>query len=87
MTEERSRSWFQKKDDRTRYGATITYLPLTRISGFQIQERRRFRILELEAQAAHGAEKIQVLFSTQYEKEVTGLLRDAFQKHTVEKQG
>ena len=80
ITEERSRSWFQKKDDRTRYGAIITYLPLTRISGFRIQERRRFRILELEAQAAHGAEKIQVLFATEYEKEITGLLREAFQQ-------
>jgi len=87
ITEERSRSWFQKKEDRTRYGAIITYLPLARISGFRIQECRRFRILELQAQAARGVEKIQVLFATEYEKEITGLLRKALQQHTVEKQG
>jgi len=86
ITEERSRSWFQKKDDRTRYGAIITYLPLSRISGFRIQERRRFRILELEAQAAHGAEKFQVLFSTDKQEEVTRLLRHSFQPDMVEKQ-
>ena len=87
ITEERSRSWFQKREDRTRYGAIITYLPLARISGFRIHERRWFRILELRAQAAHGAEKTQVLFSTEYETEVTRLLGDSLQQHAVEKQG
>jgi hypothetical protein len=77
IAEERSRSWFQKKD-RTRYGATITYLPRTRISGFQIRERRRFSVLELTAQSARGAEEFQVLFPTEYREEVPKLLGQAF---------
>lgn len=76
MAEERSQSWFEKKD-RTRYGATITYLPRTRISGLKIQERRRFRVLELEAHAAHGTEKFQVLFATECQEEVSRLLCQA----------
>jgi hypothetical protein len=77
IAEERSRSWFEKRD-RTRYGATITYLPRTRISGFKIQERRRFRVLELEAHAAHGTKKFQVFFPTECQEEVSRLLRQAF---------
>jgi hypothetical protein len=77
IAEERSRSWFQKKD-RTRYGVIITYFPRSRISGFQVQNRRRMRVLELEAHARQGAEKFQVLFPTEYQEEVTRLLRQAF---------
>jgi hypothetical protein len=77
IAEDRSRSWFEKRD-RTRYGATITYLPRTRISGFNIQERRRLRVLELEAHAAPGAEKFQVYFPTGCQEEVTRLLGQAF---------
>ena len=51
MAEETSRAWFVKRD-RTKYGAITTYCPRSRISGFRVQERRRFHILELEA---HGA--------------------------------
>ena len=82
MAEDRSRSWFQKRD-RTRYGAAITYIPRTRISGFQVQERRRFRVLELEALPAKGAKKYQVLFPTECQEEVTRLLRQAFQPELV----
>ena len=82
IAEDRSRSWFEKRK-RTRYGATITYLPRTRISGFQIQESRRFRVLELEAHTADGAEKFQVLFPTQCQEKVTRLMRQAFQPELV----
>ena len=76
MAEERSRSLFEKKD-RSRYGTTITYLPRTRISGFKIQERRRFRVLELEAHTAHGTEKFRGLFATECQEEVSRLLCQA----------
>lgn len=77
IAEDRSQSWFEKRD-RTRYGATITYLPRTRISGFKMQERRRFHVLELEAHAAHGTEKFQVFFATECQEEVRRLLNLAF---------
>lgn len=76
IAEERSRSWFQKKD-RTRYGVIVTYFPRSRISGFRVQKRRRFRVLELEVHTRHGAEKFQVRFPTESQEEVTRLLRQA----------
>jgi hypothetical protein len=78
MAEETSRGWFVKRD-RTKYGAITTYCPRSRISGFRVQERRRFHILELEAHGAHGAEEFQVLFPPERNEEVTKLLSQAFQ--------
>jgi hypothetical protein len=77
MAEEKSRAWFVKRD-RTKYGAITTYCPRSRISGFQIQEHRRFHILELEAHGAHGTEEFQVLFPRERNEEVTKLLSRAF---------
>ena len=75
MAEEKSRAWFVERD-RTKYGAIITYFPRSRISGFQIQEHRRFHILELEAQGAHGAKKFQLLFPPERNEEVTKLMSE-----------
>ena len=76
MAEEKSSAWFVKRD-RTKYGAITTYCPRSRIFGFQIQEHRRFHILELEAHGAHGAEEFQVLFPPEKNEEVTRLLSQA----------
>jgi hypothetical protein len=50
----------------------------SRISGFRVQEHRRFHILELEANGAHGAEEFQVLFPAERNEEVIKLLSQAF---------
>lgn len=76
IAEEKSRAWFVKRD-RTKYGAITTYCPRSRISGFQVQEHRRFHILELEANGAHGAKKFQLLFPPERNEEVTKLLNQA----------
>jgi hypothetical protein len=76
MAEEKSHAWFVKRD-RTKYGAITTYCPRSRVSGFQVQEHRRFHILELEARGAHGAKKFHVLFPPDRNEEVTKLLSQA----------
>jgi hypothetical protein len=73
VVEERSSAWFRKKDEVT-YGASITYFPRGRLSGFQIQEHRRFHILELEAEGLAGAEEFQVLFPPENDQEIAKLL-------------
>jgi hypothetical protein len=73
IAEEKSRFWFRPRDE-TKYGATISYLPCGRISGFQIYERRRINILEMAVHSGHGGEPFQVQIPIEETERITSLL-------------
>jgi hypothetical protein len=73
IAEHKSWFWSLAKDE-TKYGATFTYFPRSRISSLQIHEYRRINILELTAHAAHGAEQFQVPFPTEETERIKLLL-------------
>jgi len=81
LAEEKSRAWFVKRD-RTKYGAITAYCSRSRISGFQVQEHRRFHILELRAHGAQGVKKFQVHFPPEKNEEITKLLSQALPVRT-----
>jgi hypothetical protein len=73
IAEEKSRFWFRPRDE-TKYGAAITYIPRSRISGFQIHEHRRINILEVAVHRERGGDEFQVAFPMEETERITSLL-------------
>jgi hypothetical protein len=60
-----------------KYGYSVTYFPLARLAGFGFRRSEQFIILDLEMQASHGGETLQILFPPHQEQEVTQILECA----------
>jgi hypothetical protein len=76
LANERSRSWIVKKEE-VNFGTIVTYFPLSRLGGFQIQKRTRFHVLELEARTSHGAGCFRLRFPPEYHDRVVQLVGNA----------
>jgi len=61
----------------TKYGYIATFFPLVRLVGFGFRRNERFIILDLEMDASHGGETLQILFPPQLEQEVAQVLKCA----------
>jgi hypothetical protein len=76
LAEERSRSWFVKRDH-INHGVIVTYFPRSRVSGFRIEKRNRFHVLELQASGAHGSQRLQIRFPPECQERLAGLVSKA----------
>ncbi len=76
IADEPSRSWFVN-EDHVNVGVIVTYMPRSRISGFQIQKHNRFHILELQVSTAHGGKCFRVRFPPEYQEKVVELASKA----------
>jgi hypothetical protein len=61
-----------------RFGGTIAYFPIARLSDFHTGHHGRFGMLDLRLQAPHGHEKLELLFPSDGEKSVTKTVAWAF---------
>ena len=61
IAEERITRWFQFRRT-AKYGATITYFPLSRLTGFQMVARHRVCTLQIVASEENGTERFEILF-------------------------
>ena len=76
IAEEKISRWFQFRRS-TKYGAIISYLPLDRLTGFQIKPQRRSRVLELESRGNSGGETLDVTIPPDKEKAVRRAMQKA----------
>jgi hypothetical protein len=60
----------QHPGDLHEFGGIITYFPLVRLSDFHISHHGRFGMLALLINAAHGSEKLEIVFPSDREKAV-----------------
>jgi hypothetical protein len=68
----------QWPDSVRKFGGIITYLPIARLSDFEISHHGRFGMLELRLQAPHGHEQLEYLFPSDCGKAVTKTVAWAF---------
>jgi hypothetical protein len=52
------------------FGENILFVPRVRLRGFDVSHREHFAVLTLEIHAAHGGEKLEVVFPSDHEKDV-----------------
>jgi len=64
---------FKPRKDK-KFGRIVTYFPLARLAQHRISHHEQFRLLELEAHASHGGEKLQIMFPSSHESEVSELM-------------
>jgi len=64
---------FEPRED-NKYGRIVTYFPLVRLAQHRISRHEQFSLLELEAHASHGGEKLQIMFPSSHESEVSELI-------------
>jgi len=62
----------------TKYGRVVTYFPLARLAQRRIVHHEQFSFLELEAYASHGGEKLQIMFPSSHESQVSDLMDHTF---------
>jgi hypothetical protein len=60
----------QHVGDLHKFGGIITYFPLIRLSDFHINHHGHFGVLALLVHAAHGSEKLEIVFPSDREKAV-----------------
>jgi hypothetical protein len=60
----------QHAGDLHKFGGIITYFPLIRLSDFHISHHGHFGVLALLINAAHGSEKLEIVFPSDREKAV-----------------
>ncbi|MGA7128230.1 MAG: hypothetical protein WBZ19_18100 [Chthoniobacterales bacterium] len=71
----------QHPGDLHKFGGIITYFPIARLSDYHISHHGRFGVLALQVRAAHGAEKLEILFPSDREKAVSNTVQWAFAKN------
>ena len=73
---ERPLPWMRLREQQ-KLGTIITYFPLVRLEQFNVRHHERFSILELEMHASHGAEKLEIVFSSEHEQSIFRLMEQA----------
>ena len=53
------------------FGGIITFFPRVRLADFHVSHHDRFGVLALQAHAAHGGEKVEIVFPPDDEKTVS----------------
>ena len=53
------------------FGGIITFVPRVRLADFQVSHQEHFDILALQIAAAHGREKLEIIFPSDDEKAVS----------------
>jgi hypothetical protein len=76
LADEPSRSWFID-DDHVNVGVIVTYIPRSRISGFETQKHKRFHILEIQVNNAHSHERVRLRFPPELQGKIIGLANKA----------
>ena len=56
-------------------GAIITYFPRARLAGFHVSHHERFGVLAVQVHAAHGEEKLEIIFPSDHEKAVSDAIK------------
>ena len=69
----------QHAGDLHKFGGIITYFPLIRLSDFHINHHGHFGVLTLLVRAAHGSEKLEIVFPSDREKAVQKTMQLAIQ--------
>ena len=69
----------QHAGDLHKFGGIITYFPLIRLSDFNISHHGNFGVLALLIIAAHGSEKLEIVFPSDREKAVQKTMQLALQ--------
>jgi len=59
------------------FGGIITYLPLARLADFHVSHHERFGVLALQLHAAHGREKLEIIFPSDEEKALSKAMEQA----------
>jgi hypothetical protein len=59
------------------FGGVITYFPFARLADFHVSHHERFGVLALEVHAAHGGEKMEIIFPSDEEKTVSKVMEQA----------
>jgi hypothetical protein len=67
----------QHAGDIYKFGGIITYFPLARLADFHISHHERFGVLALEVHAAHGGEKLEIIFPSDDEKAISKAMEQA----------
>jgi hypothetical protein len=80
IAEERITRWFQFRRT-AKYGATITYFPLSRVTGFQIVARRRVCTLQIVAGEQNGTERYEILFPFDKQSAVSRFINEITTVH------
>lgn len=76
LADEPSRSWFVN-DNHVNVGVIVTYIPRSRISGFETQKHKRFHILEVQVRSAHSHERVRLRFPPEHQGKIIGLANRA----------
>jgi len=50
------------EEPKERFGGIITFVPRVRLADFQVSHQEHFDVLALQLQAAHGGEKLEIIF-------------------------
>jgi hypothetical protein len=57
-------------------GGTITFVPRVRLAEFQVSHQEHFGVLALQVHAAHGGERLEIIFPSDEEKAVSKAMED-----------
>jgi hypothetical protein len=53
------------------FGEIVTFVPRVRLADYHVSDQERFSVLALQVQAAHGREKLEILFPSDHQKAVS----------------
>jgi hypothetical protein len=76
ISDERAHRWMPA-GHQAKYGTIVTYFPLVRLAGFQLNRQSKFTYLDLEAHAIHGGEVFHVAFPTEDALEIQRVMEAA----------
>ena len=77
LISEEKQSPRQHSGDVYHFGGIITYFPLARLADFHVSHHERFGVLALQVHAAHGGEKLEIMFPSDEEKAVSKAMNHA----------
>jgi hypothetical protein len=58
-------------------GTIVTYFPRARLADFQVSRHERFGVLSFQVHAAHGGEKLEIIFPSDHENSVSNTIKQA----------
>jgi len=77
LISEEKQSPRQHEGDAHQFGGIITYFPLARLADFHIGRHERLGVLALQVHAAHGGERLEIIFPSDQEKAVSQAMKQA----------
>jgi hypothetical protein len=57
-------------------GGTITFVPRVRLAEFQVSDQEHFGVLALQVHAAHGGERLEIIFPSDEEQAISKAMED-----------